>query len=165
MNGSAAKDYVVIGITLLIGMVLTLIPVPDWAVWLRPNWMLAIMIFWLMTASHRVGIGMAWCVGLFMDLLTGTLLGESALIFCITAYFILKFQHWLAHMGVLQQTAIIFLLMLFDLIIDRCVLIVFQHPAVNWLFWLPALTTAVIWPWLSGLLYIYQIKTRVADLG
>ena len=87
MNGSATKDYIVIGITLLIGMILTLIPMPPWAVWLRPNWMLAIMIFWLMTASHRVGIGMAWFVGLFMDLLTGTLLGQQALIFCITAYF------------------------------------------------------------------------------
>ena len=68
-------------------------------------------------------------------------------------------------MPVLQQTATIFLLMLFDLIIDRCMLIVFQHSVVNWLFWLPALTTAVIWPWLSGLLYIYQIRMRVADIG
>ena len=163
MNGNPAKDYLVILISLVIGIVLTLVPVPPWAVWLRPNWMLAIIIFWLLTASHRVGIGIAWFVGLFMDLLTGTLLGEQAFVFCIIAYFVLKFQHWLTHIPVLQQTAIIFLLMLFNLIIDRCLLIVFQHSPLNGLFWLPALTTAVIWPWFSGLLYIYQIKLRVAD--
>lgn len=165
MNGSALKDYVVISLSLLVGMVLTLIPVPDWAVWLRPYWVLAIMIFWLMTASHRMGVGIAWTVGLFMDLLTGTLLGQQALIFCVTAYFILKFQHWLAHVPVLQQTAIIFLLMLLDSIINYCLLVIFQKTVMDWFFWLPALTTAVIWPWLSGLLYMYQIKLRVADLG
>lgn len=165
MNGNAVKDYVVIGFTFLIGMILTLIPMPGWAVWLRPNWMLAILIFWLLTASHRVGIALAWFLGLFMDLLTGTLLGQQALIFGFTAYFVLKFQHWLAYMPVLQQTATIFVLILFDLIIDRCLLMIFHHSVVDWLFWLPAFTTAVIWPWLSGLLYIYQIKLRVADLG
>ncbi len=160
-----SKDYVVIWITLLIGLILTIVPVPEWAIWLRPNWVLAIMIFWLMTAAHRVGIVMAWFVGLFMDLLTGTILGEQALVFCLTAFLVLKFQHWLASMPVFQQTATIFLLMLFNLIVERCMLIVFQQTVVNWLFWLPALTTAVVWPWLSGLLYIYQIKLRVADLG
>lgn len=165
MSNNTLKDYAVILFSLLIGMILTLIPMPPWAVWLRPNWMLAIMIFWTMTASHRVGIGAAWLIGLFMDLLTGNLLGQQALIFCVTAYLVLKFQHWLAHMPVLQQTTMIFLLILFDLIIDRCLLILLQHSAVEWLFWLPALTTAVIWPWLSGLLYIYQMKLRVADVG
>ncbi len=165
MNAEAVKDYIVIAMTLLIGVVLTLIPMPPWAIPLRPEWMLAIMIFWLMTASHRVGIATAWMVGLFMDLATGTTLGQQALIFCITAYFVLKFQHWLAHIPVLQQTAMVALIILFDLILNRCVLIVLQHAVIDKFFWLPAVTTAVIWPWLSGLLYIYQIKMRVADLG
>ena len=123
------------------------------------------MIFWLMTAPHRVGIIHAWIVGLFMDLLTGTMLGQQALIFCITAYLVLKFQQRLIYMPVLQQTAFVLLLMLFDLIIERCLLMIFQQTTGYWLFWLPALTTAVIWPWLSGLLYYYQIKLGVADVG
>ncbi len=165
MKGSMTRDYLVIGFSFLIGMILTLIPFPQWAVWLRPHWILAILIFWLMTASHRVGIGFAWFIGLFMDLVAGTILGQQALIFCITAYFVLKFQHWFVNVSIFQQTAIIFLLMLFNLTIDRCLLVIFQHTTVNWFFWLPALTTAVIWPWLSGLLYIYQIKLRVADVA
>src|SRR5262249_47876342 len=148
-----------------LGMILTIIPMPSWSIWLRPYWVLAILIFWLLTAPWRVGIGFAWLVGLFMDLLTGTLLGQQALAFCLTAYFVLRFQNWLAHMPILQQTAAVLLLVLLNLVIDRCALIIFQHTIVNWLFWLPALTTAVIWPWLSGLLYLYQLKLRVADLS
>jgi rod shape-determining protein MreD len=163
MNSNALKDYIVIYITVLLGMILTIVPMPSWAIWLRPNWMLAILIFWLMTASHRVGIGVACFVGIWMDLLTGTLLGQQALVFSITAYFVLKFQQWIAHMPVLQQTFTVFLLVLFDLIIERCMVMLFQHSVINWMFWLPAVTTAVIWPWLSGLLYLYQIKLRVAD--
>ncbi|MBS0350507.1 MAG: rod shape-determining protein MreD [Proteobacteria bacterium] len=165
MSNSAIKDYIVIYITLLLGMILTILPMPPWAVWLRPNWMLAILIFWLMTTSNRVGVGIAWFMGLWMDLLTGSLLGQQALIFTITAYLVLRFQQWISRMPVLQQTAIIFLLILFDLIIERCMGMLFQQTVINWMFWLPAVTTAVIWPWLSGLLYLYQIKLRVVEVG
>ena len=165
MNDRAGIDYVIIGITLLIGMILTLLPLPLWAAWLRPHWVLAITIFWLLTASHRVGIGVAWFIGFFMDILTGTLLGEQALIFTITAYIVLKFQHWLAHMPVLQQTASLFLLMLLNLIIDRSLIVLLNHTPVDWYFWMTAITTAVIWPWLSGLLYFCQIKLRIVDLS
>jgi rod shape-determining protein MreD len=164
-SADALKDYMVIAVTVVIGLVLTLIPVPPWAVMLRPEWMLAILIFWVMTSPHRVGIALAWIIGLFMDLTTGTLLGQQAFIFCFTAFFVLKFQHWLAQIPLIQQTAMIALLILFDLILNSCLLMLLQHVPVNKLFWLPAITTAVIWPWLSGLLYIYQMKMHVADLG
>lgn len=159
------KDYVVIVFTLLVGMVLTLIPMPPWAVWLRPNWMLVIVIFWLMTASHRVSIVFAWLVGLFMDLLVGTLLGQQALIFCVIGFLVLKFQSRLSLMPILQQTAVIFLLSLFAIVLDRSILMFFQRTPLNWLFWLPALTTAVVWPWVSGLLYLFQVKLHVADMS
>ena len=122
------------------------------------------MIFWLMTAPHRVALFTrdSWNV---MDLLTGTMLGQQSLNFLYTAYLVLKFQQRLIYMPVLQQTAFVLLLMLFDLIIERCLLMIFQQTTGYWLFWLPALTTAVIWPWLSGLLYYYQIKLGVADVG
>lgn len=165
MNDRAGIDYIIIGFTLLIGMILTLLPLPQWVAWVRPNWVLAITIFWLMTASHRIGIGAAWCIGFFMDTLTGTILGEQALVFTITAYIVLKFQHWLAHMPVFQQTAALFMLILFDLIIDRCLTVLLHHTPVDWNFWMTAVTTAVIWPWLSGLLYYCQIKLRIVDLS
>lgn len=162
MSDNALKDYIWIGITLLIAVILMIIPMPPWAVWLRPNWLMATLIFWLMTSPHRIGIFFAWFLGLFMDVLIGNVLGEQALIYCITAFFVLKFQNWLSYIPVLQQTAMVFLLILLGLIIDRCLLVVFLHSSVDWSFWLPALTTAVIWPWLSGLLYVFQIKLRVS---
>lgn len=165
MNQRPGYDYLVIAITLLIGMILTLIPLPAWAAWLRPQWVLAITIFWLLTASHRIGIAAAWFIGLFMDILTGTILGEFALLFTVTAYIVLKFQHWLANMPIFQQTAIIFLLLLFDLILDRCLMVILHHTPVDWYFWLTALTTAVIWPWLSSLLYFCQIRLHIVDIS
>lgn len=163
MKENAVFDYIVITLTLFIGMILTLLPIPPWAVWMRPEWVLAILIAWMINAPHRAGIGLAWCVGLFMDLLTGTLLGQQALVFCITAYFVLKFQHWFAHVPILQQTVVVFLLVLFDLIIARCVLTLIQHNPVDWLFWLPAVTTAIVWPIIGGVLYFFQTKLRIVD--
>lgn len=165
MNDRVGIDYLIISITLIIGMILTLLPLPVWVAWMRPHWVLAITIFWLLTASHRVGIGVSFGIGLFMDILTGTLLGEQALIFTITAYIVLRFQHWLAHMSIFSQTAAIFMLVLFDLIIDRCLIVLLHHTPVDWYFWMTAVTTAVIWPWLSGLLYFCQIKLRIVDLS
>ena len=44
------------------------------------------MIFWLMTASHRVGIVDGLDSRTVHGFVTGTLLGQQALIFCITAF-------------------------------------------------------------------------------
>ncbi len=164
MKERVGKDYLIIGISLLLGMMLTVLPLPNWAIWARPSWILLIVIFWAMVAPHRFGIGLAWCVGLFMDFLTGTLLGQQALLTCFTAYFIIKLQRRFMNMPIFQQMCLVLLLVGVNLVINRWVVLFVEHSPVYWKFWLTAFSSALIWPWLSGLLNIYQNRFHLVEL-
>jgi rod shape-determining protein MreD len=54
--------------TLLIALILALLPMPDWTVWLRPAWVLMVLIYWAMITPYQVSVGMAWMTGLVVDL-------------------------------------------------------------------------------------------------
>ena len=58
MNHKVAKGYVTIAITLLMGMVLTILPLPGRAVWLRPYWVLANHYF---LGAEFTRLGWHWC--------------------------------------------------------------------------------------------------------
>ena len=75
-----------IPVTLLAAIVLTLMPLPDWAVAWRPAWTAMVLIYWCMAVPDRVGIGAAWGIGLVLDALEGSLLGQHAAGFAIIAY-------------------------------------------------------------------------------
>jgi len=78
MTNNSGKTFFVIGISLLMSLVLTILPLPAWASWWRPQWVFLVLIFWMLTLPYRVGLGVAWIMGLIVDLLLGTTLGLHA---------------------------------------------------------------------------------------
>ena len=72
-------SFFAITTTLLIALILAMLPMPDWTIWLRPVWVLMVLIYWAMMIPYQVSVGTAWLTGLVVDLLNGTLLGEHAL--------------------------------------------------------------------------------------
>ena len=74
---------ITISLTLLLGMVLSVLPLPDFVPpelgFVRPDWVAMVLIYWILALPHRVGLITAWIAGLGMDVLLGTLLGQHAL--------------------------------------------------------------------------------------
>ena len=69
----------VIVVTLCIAMLLTILPMPDWARPFRPQWVTLVLLYWAIALPHRIGVGSGFLVGIVLDVLTGTLLGQHAL--------------------------------------------------------------------------------------
>src|SRR5687768_3880715 len=97
-------------ISVLIALMISLLPMPSWAIWLQPAWVLMVLIYWTMTSPYRVGVGVAWMTGIIMDLLTGSVLGEHALAFTLVIYFVSKMAIRLNMYPMLQQGLTIFIL-------------------------------------------------------
>lgn len=150
------RDIVFIALTFLAAMVLAILPLPDWAVYARPQWVFLVLLFWVAVVPMRVGIGIAWIVGLLMDLLTGSLLGQHAFIYSLTAYLVIKFHPQLRNFPIWQQTGMVFLLAMLNLAIQYGVVMAIGSAPVEWSFWLSAMTSCIIWPWLYWLLQDYQ---------
>lgn len=134
--------------TLLMALILALLPMPDWTIWLRPAWVLMVLIYWAMVTPYQVSVGIAWFMGLIVDLLNGTLLGEHALAFTIVVYFVSKMHIRLRMYPMLQQGISIFTFVLLYQFIIYCIQgFIGQLPGSH-LYWLSSVTSMLLWPWL-----------------
>ncbi|MEO8401209.1 MAG: rod shape-determining protein MreD [Gammaproteobacteria bacterium] len=146
------RGGLVIPTTILIAFILTLLPMPDWTVWLRPAWVMMVIIYWVMVAPHRVNVGIAWLVGLFLDVLNGTLLGEHALAMTLVAYFVARMHSRLRMFPLLQQGFSVFILILIYQFVLFCVQGFLGQLPSTWLYWSSSVTSMLLWPWLFSML-------------
>jgi len=115
----------------------------------QPQFLLLVTLFWVIALPQNVGIGISWVNGLFLDGLQGTLLGENALSFAILAYILYKIQHRFRLLSaVIQSVSIFFLVMLNQILLFWLQGIQGQYVAWIWFFG-SALTSALLWPWIS----------------
>ena len=136
----------IILLTFIIALLLTVIPLPDWARYLRPDWVGLVLIYWCMALPERVGVTTGWFMGLLVDLLTGAVLGQHALSLTIVAYLTLKFHQRLRLFPVAQQALTILVLLILHQLLALWISRIIGRPAAPWYFWMPSLLGMLIWP-------------------
>jgi len=137
-----------IPVTLLAAIVLTLMPLPDWAVAWRPAWTVMVLIYWCMAVPDRVGIGAAWVIGLVLDALEGSLLGQHAAGFAIIAYLTVTNHRRLRAFSWFQQSLCVGLLVATNALLKSWVQGIMGLTPNYAIHWLPVISTMVFWPWL-----------------
>lgn len=151
MNDSQASIAVIAG-TLLFGLILTLMPLPSWVAVARPAFYPATILFWALIQPRQFGVIAAWCCGLLLDVAYGTPLGQHALAVGLAAFLVFKLKELLHTFPAWQQALTllpIFLIYEFTLFwIDG----VSGRQADALWRWLPAFSTALIWPLWGALL-------------
>lgn len=148
--------------TLMLALALSMLPMPGWTVWLRPAWVPMVLIYWSMVVPHRVNVGVAWLVGIILDLMTGTLLGEHALALIIVVYLVSGLHMRLRLYPLIQQAMTVFaFILLYQFIIYLVQGFIGQQPQTH-LYWLASLTSMLLWPWLAILLRDYRRWLRLA---
>jgi rod shape-determining protein MreD len=152
MTPNASVNPLLIVGSLALALVLMLVPLPSWAAMARPAFYLATVLFWALTQPRRFGVVAAWVCGLLLDVIYATPLGQHALALAICAFVVFKLKDLLRDFPVLQQSFVLLpLFLLYGFIL-------FWIDGVNgrnvdplWR-WLPALTTAAIWPFWTAFL-------------
>lgn len=143
-----ANGIWIIVLTLLLAYLLAIVPFPDWALHYRPQWVALVLIYWAMALPWRVGIGVAWMAGLFLDVLEGSLLGLNALSLALIIYITLSLHQRLRMFSYLQQSALVLALVgLHMLLVYWIRVAIGQSESQSLLFLLGALSSAFIWPW------------------
>lgn len=71
-------------VTLLIGLVINMLPLGR-IVWL-PDVLVVLLAFWSLNQPQRVGLGLAFALGLIMDVDRSSLLGQHALAYTLLVY-------------------------------------------------------------------------------
>ena len=136
----------VITVTFLIALVLTIMPLPDWMRYIRPDWVGLVLIYWCLALPERVGVSTGWVTGLLVDILTGTLLGQHAMALTIVAYLTLKFHQRVRLFPVWQQALTVLILLVLHQLLVLWVSRFIGRPAPPWYYWAPSVTGMLLWP-------------------
>lgn len=136
----------IIFISFVMALVLTIVPLPEGLRILRPDWVLLALIYWGMALPHRVGVGFGWLLGLFTDVMTGTLLGQHALAYCLVAYLTLKLHQRLRLYPLWQQSLSILVLLALGQLLMLWINGFVGRPIHAWSYWLPSVIGALLWP-------------------
>jgi rod shape-determining protein MreD len=94
-------------LTFLIGLLLSVSPMPQFMEILRPLWLALLLAFWALALPQTVGMVTAFCLGLAEDVLYGTLLGQNALILTLITFLVLSLQQRLRMFPMWQQCLVI----------------------------------------------------------
>ena len=97
-------------LTIVIAFMLTLMHFPEWASDFRPDWVTLVIIYWAMALPDKIGVNVAWCAGLMLDISHGAIIGQHAIGLVIVIY-IIHMQHQKLRMFSLLQQAIVILLL------------------------------------------------------
>ncbi len=151
----------VIPLSFIAALMLTMVPLPEWAAHFRPAWVTMVLIYWCMALPHRVGVGVGWLAGLFVDVIYGALLGQYALALAVIAWITLTLHQRLRLYPVWQQALVVMLLLLWQQLLVIWVRGFIGQSPDTLLHWLPAFSSMLLWPWLYFLLRDLRQRFRV----
>ena len=145
---AARPGYIAILLSFLVALMLTALPMPAWAALWRPAWVALVLIYWCMAAPAYAGVVMAWALGLFLDVLVGSLLGQHALALAIVAFVAHRFHRQVRVLPIWQQGVSVFGLVFIYQALILWITGIQGMPILAAAYWSSPLVSMLLWPWI-----------------
>ena len=139
--------FLAVYLSLVLGLILMILPLPDWVQAYRPNWVALILIYWSMALPNKVGLWFALITGLLVDTLHGTLLGQHALSLVIIIYINLNFYMRIRVLSLPQQSFYVFSLLFISQVVVVWVEGILGRPTPLSAYLGAPVVGMLIWPW------------------
>lgn len=145
---SRAERRLPVIITLFVGLMLSIVPLPEAVRPFRPDWLALLLIFWAMHLPRSWSVGTAWVIGLVLDVSYGTLLGQHAVALCVIVFITVRFHLLMRVFPLSQLTATVFALIALYQFILFWINGVAGVSAPPVTYWGPVVSGTIIWPFL-----------------
>ena len=155
-----ARNGWVLPVSLLLALLLGLVPLPAILQPLRPYWLALVLAYWVLEEPDKVGLGVAFLLGLLADLVFGGLLGEQAMRLAILAFILDRFRARLRFFPLSQQALAIGVLLLNDRIVATAIHLTLGEPTLPWQYWWAPLLGMLFWPPLFVLMDALRLGRR-----
>ena len=146
MDEHTPHGYWLIVLSFVVAYELAVLSLPQWLMWLRPEWVALIFIYWAIALPHRVGILTALALGVMLDALEGAVLGQNAFALVVVALLCQTLYQRLRVYSVLQQAGTVFVIIGINQLVCQWVQNLEGVGSPSLLFLLPALSSALLWP-------------------
>lgn len=149
-------------LTFLLGLMASLVPASGIALLLRPDFLMLVILYWCIQEPRYVGVGVAWTLGVVMDVADATVFGQHALSYAVLAYAAAVLRRRMLRFPLWQQAPQVAVLLLLCAALVLLVRFVGGAPFPGWTYFASAVVGALLWPLLSVLLQRPQRPTRSA---
>jgi rod shape-determining protein MreD len=146
-----AKNWFII-LSLMVGLVLNLLPLQGGMLMLRPDFVALVLIFWGTYQPQRVGMSIAFVMGLLMDVGNSSMFGQHALAYSVMIFIALLLRRRIHIFGLLKQAPQVGLLLLFTQVIILLTELLKRADFPGWHYFLASLIGMLLWPMISLLL-------------
>ena len=106
------KNFSLISLSLIFFILLDLISFSQTVDLIKPSLFVLSFIYWNLAVPERMNLFFAFCFGLLMDFIQGTILGVYPLILVFISYLSQRFFYQFRPLKFIQQTLVIFLIFL-----------------------------------------------------
>ncbi len=150
-----------VGFSLLLAFVLNLLPSGGFDA--MPDFVALVLVFWSIHQPRKVGIGIAFFMGLMMDVHSASLLGENALAYTLLSYVAIMLHRRVLWFPVGMQMTHIFPLLLVAQIVQSLLHIIISRQFPSWWYFSSSLVATMLWPVATWLLLAPQRRTVDRD--
>jgi len=148
-------------ITVLVALVLNLLPWRDIAG--LPDWAALVLVFWCIHQPRKMGIGVAWVLGLAMDTANGALLGQHALAYSVLAFAAIALSRRILWFPIWPQALHVFLLLFACQLIMLAVRMLAGGAFPGLMWFSGSVVATLLWPVVTLFLLIPQRLPESVD--
>ena len=150
-----------IALSLVAAFLLNLLP---WGQWVGvPDFVALVLVFWSIHEPRKIGISIAFMMGLLMDVNEATLLGENALAYTLLSYFSIMIHRRVLWFPVMTQALHVFPLLLLTQAIQVTVRFIVSGKFPGWLQFVESGVAIALWPVITWLLLAPQRRAVDRD--
>ena len=144
----------------IVGLMLTIMPLPTVLEAFRPDWLAMLVIFWAMQLPRTWSVGSAWFIGIVLDVSQGTLLGQHALALCCVAFITVRIHFLMRVFPAPQLTATVFPILAIYQFLLFWINGVAGIDAPSIVYWGPVISGTILWPVVMVFLSSMRYRTR-----
>lgn len=148
-------------LTLMLALLFNLLPWRDTAG--LPDLTAAVLAFWCIHQPRRIGIGVAFTLGLVLDVANGALLGQHALAYSILAFLALAVHRRIPWFPQWQQALHLLILLLSTQLLTLVIRVAAGTGFPGWSYFAGSFICAALWPVLGFLLLAPQRQPELKD--
>jgi rod shape-determining protein MreD len=147
-------------LTCFLGVLANIAPASGLVLELRPDFLMLVILYWCIQEPRYMGVGVAWTLGLVMDVADATVFGQHALAYAVLAYAAEYFRRRVLRFPLWQQAPQVAVLLLVCSALVLLVRAVGGASIPPWTYFGQPVVGALLWPLLSVLLQWPQRPTR-----
>lgn len=132
-------------LTVVIALIFQLYPWSSDGLILRPDFLLVVSIYWLLSNPQQCNIGLVWFAGILVDMSTGSLLGQHAMSFAITAFLGLSYQRRIVLFSRWQMIGYVLILFSVQRLLILMLKLFADNESPGWSYMLPVVSDLMLW--------------------